>query len=106
MELELVTKEDLDRIEAKLDRLLTIMDGRPRTVTVSDICKQLRMCSSSLRYDFPWLLPNFGVSQYPGIKKWDRDVWEAWNARPVEDRKREYLEHARETARRKYNRSS
>ena len=103
MELDLATRQDLERVEAKLDRLLTILDNRPRTVTVADICKQLRMCSSSIRYDFPWLLPNFGKSQYPGIKKWDRDVWEDWNARPVEDRRREYLEHEKERTRRNHS---
>lgn len=103
MELDIATREDLLRVEAKLDQLLSIL-AVPKTVTVSDICRFLGMSSSTVRYDFPWLLPNFGVSQYPGIKKWDQAVWEKWNARPVEDRKREYLDHQTDVVKRNYRR--
>ena len=99
MELDLATREDLARLESKLDKLISLLEKHPQTVTVKDICTQLRMCSSTVRYEFPWLLPNFGVSQYPGVKKWDQSVWDSWNSRPVEERRREYIEHQKEIVR-------
>lgn len=105
MELDLATREDLLRIESKLDRLLGLLET-PKTVNVSDICGFLKMNRSSVCYSHPWLLPNFGVSQYPGVRKWDVSVWEAWNARPVEERKREYIDREVGVIKREYRRVS
>ena len=68
----------LYRIEEKLDRLLAAIPTR-EVICVDDICKKLQISRDSLR-SRPWLLPNFGVSDFPGRKKrWDRDTWKKWS---------------------------
>ena len=101
--LDLPTREDLMRVEAKLDMLLAQICREAKTITVSQIASELGMAESTLRYSHPWLLPNFGVSQYPGVKRWDMKVYESWKSEKTPDeRKAEFLAHATAEAKRHY----
>lgn len=100
--IDFATKEDLLRVESKLDRLLALVEKSTNTVTVNDIATMLGMSESYIRYSAPWLLPNNGISQYPGTKRWDLKVYEDWSRKPVKDREMEYKIHNIELVRRKY----
>lgn len=101
--IDFATREDLIRVEKKLDQLLDLLGRTPKVITVSQIAKELGLAETTLRYKFPWLLPNFGDSQYPGIKRWDVELWHRWKTeKTADERKAEYLSHVTTVARRQY----
>ena len=97
---------DFDELLARLDEtnerlaFLTLSCKLPETVDIADIAKIKGISKTQLREKERYLLPNFGVSQYPdGPTRWDYTVYEAWNRRSVNERKTE-LEAVLEAERR------
>ena len=80
----------LDQIDEKLD-FVSLTCKLPETIDVGDIAKLKGISRTQLTEKERYLLPNFGVSQYPGSHaRWDYAVYEAWNSRPIGERKLEY----------------
>ena len=85
--------ELISRLDATNERLafLALSCKLPETVDIAAIAKIKGISKTQLREKERYLLPNFGVSQYPdGPTRWDYTVYEAWNRRPVAERKYEY----------------
>ena len=84
MSAEIVTKEDLQpilecqkRLEEKLDLLIESLPAK-EVYTIGDICRMLQISKNQAR-SRPYLLPNYGVSDYPGrIRKWRVETYRAW----------------------------
>lgn len=101
------TAEDYQRLEEKLGELLLMVShikealGIPLTVKVADVAKMEGISRSQIAGKEAYLLPNFGVSQYPdGVKRWDLDTYLSWRRIPVERRRDAYAEFL-ETGRKK-----
>lgn len=93
------TVEDYKELENKLGDLLVMVDhirqaiGIPMTVRVADVARLEGISRSQICGKEAYLLPNFGVSQYPdGVKRWDLETYLSWRRIPVEKRKANYAE--------------
>jgi hypothetical protein len=92
--MEIVTKEQADRIEKKLDRLLAVVPQK-RTVNLRDIAMEQGVPLNSVR-QCPWLQPNFGESEFTGKeKRWSRDLYESWYEVSPKERKAQWLNKSR-----------
>lgn len=98
--MEIATKDDFDALAKDIDEmkaLLSILQEKtllPSVVYVSDIAKVERLSITGIKKE-PWLLPNFGISEYPGRARWSFDTYREWRSRPVKERHRAYLTHLR-----------
>lgn len=97
-EFAIMRQADFERILTGLDQLnerltfISLSCKMPETVDIADIVKIKGISRTQIMEKERYLLPNFGQSQYPdGPTRWDYQVYEAWNRRPIEDRKAEYL---------------
>lgn len=91
--MELATKQDFDSLRRQLDQLTDLVKILGRQVKassvlyVSDVAAMERMSVTQLKRE-PWLMPNFGLSDYPtGRCRWSLESYEAWRAIPVSQRK-------------------
>ena len=89
--------EDLVRIEKKIDiltekiELMSSLAKVPETVSVADIAKLNGLSRTDIAYNKPYLLPDFGKSEFPvGKKRWTIEKYHAWEAIPLEKRKAEW----------------
>lgn len=79
--------------------LLVERTGCNNTVNITDIARMEGTSVSQLRKGGAerYLLPNFGVSEYPdGKTRWSIATYMAWHQIPVAERKASYLKHLRE----------
>lgn len=91
--MELATKQDFDSLRKQLDQLTDLVKilGRQVKVStvlyVSDIASLERMSVTQIKRE-PWLLPDFGQSEYPtGRCRWSLEKYEDWRSLPVAQRK-------------------
>ncbi len=81
---------DIQRLEAKLDRLLEAIPTR-EYITMEDI-GIMHGWSKSFMYHNQWTMPNFGRSDYPGReRRWLPETVGQWFMTPPEIRKRQWL---------------
>lgn len=71
---------------------LLIASKKTITYSVADIARIEGVSKSYLYGKGAYLLPNFGVSQYPGPTRWDFDTYLKWRAQPVDLRERTFKE--------------
>lgn len=75
--------EKFDRFERKLDALMARLGVR-ETFGVSDIAELGPYAESTLyKRDQPWLLPRWGVSDFPGKRRWTKDTVDAYLSKTV-----------------------
>ncbi len=93
----IMPKDYFDRILAEFDFLnerleyVSLSCKMPETIDIADIVKLKGISRTQIMEKERYLLPNFGHSQYPdGPTRWDYSIYEAWNRRPISDRKKEY----------------
>lgn len=58
--------------------------------TISDAARIYACHTATLRMR-PWLLPNFGRSDFPGRLRWTAATWERWYMRSEADREHEWM---------------
>lgn len=87
--------EDFKRLEDKIDQLNIKLDlyglktGAPNVVNVKFIAKVEGLSYSQITRTESYLLPNFGVSDYPdGTARWDLEHYLQWRKIPREERKK------------------
>lgn len=90
--MELATKEDYEVLKKKLDDMLLEISMLNTKLAlcdvlyVSDVARIEGLSVSGIKKS-PWLLPDFGVSQYPdGRVRWTTEKVREWRAIPVLDR--------------------
>ena len=85
------SKEDFDRLEQKVDKLLDLYSqDKPRTLNVRQLAQRYASSYNHIKYDAPWLMPNFGKSDFPGAVRWLVATVESWEGIPLEERKSMY----------------
>lgn len=96
-EYAIMRQADFDKILAELAQMneklafVSLSCRMPETVDIADIVKIKGISRTQIIERERYLLPNFGQSQYPdGPTRWDYQVYEDWNRRPIADRKKEY----------------
>lgn len=89
----------LQRLTSKLEQLTELWKesvartARRSVVTVSDIARMKGISPAHLRKVEPYLMPDFGRSQYPdGPARWDIGKFLEWDSRPLEARRRAWIE--------------
>lgn len=88
MSAEILTREDLQpvldsqkHIEEMLALIVESLAVR-EVYTLEDICRKLHISKDQARTR-PYLLPNYGVPDYPGrIRKWNVSTYRAWVSIP------------------------
>lgn len=80
--------ERLNKAEAQV-KVYEAQDRSMDRVDVGIIGLYLGLAKSTI-YSQPWLMPNHGPSITKGPAVWTNAEWEAWNERPVSERKAEY----------------
>lgn len=97
MSVQLPTLDDYKSLEAKVDRLECLLEQiskhvrAPQVVTIADICSIEGVSKSQIMYREAYLLPNFGISEYPeGVRRWNWETFMKWRALPVDKRKAMY----------------
>jgi hypothetical protein len=91
--------ERITEIEKRLDRLMTRL-GIRETFGIPDIAALGPYAESTLyKADKPWLLPRWGVSDFPGKRRWTKETvdeyvsktpaeWkEIWDAMSTDERR-------------------
>ncbi len=98
-DLRILTRNDIDRLE-RIERdiqekleFLSLCFKLPTVINITDISKRLKISRTQLIGKQAYLLPNHGrKSDFPdGPMRWTISTWTDWNARPVEERKKEFL---------------
>ena len=101
MEINIVTKEDIERVEEllresnkKIERMEMLLceilsNVTKGTVTVKDVSTRTGLSVSRLyNNNFRHYLPNFGKSDFPdGVIRWEMKTYEAWSNIPISKRK-------------------
>ena len=90
----LVTKQDLEQFQEKLDLLATRLDmvlmitKLPAVIKVAEISQIESVSVTQLRGKERYLLPRFGVSGFPdGTDRWTMEEYLEWKAIPPSKRK-------------------
>jgi|APSaa5957512622_1039677.scaffolds.fasta_scaffold45793_3 hypothetical protein len=96
MSVEILTKEDLQPLIANQQRMVHMLEiiaeslPTKKVYTFEDICRMLCISKNQLRAR-PYLLPNYGVPDYPGrIRKWRVETYHAWMETSAIQREREW----------------
>lgn len=107
MTIDLASKQDLEKLNAKLDNLAMLLqkliadEKRCDTIDVNEVARMEGVSRSTAMKNQRWLLPNYGDSDYPdGKARWTLDTWLKWRAIPIEDRKVGYPRYLEEKRRR------
>lgn len=94
------TFEDFERLEKKINDLTTLVTlfaqsvGSTKVVNVADICKFESVSKAQIWNKEKYLLPNFGVSEYPeGTTRWNLTTYLKWREIPVKTRKDMYVDY-------------
>ena len=94
------TGEDFKRLEDAFGDMKVVVGhimvalGIPLTVKVADVARMEGISRSQIAGKEAYLLPNFGVSQYPdGVKRWDLETYLSWRRIPVDRRKAMFAEY-------------
>ena len=102
--MELATKEDYEVLKKKLDDMLLEVSmintklALRDVLYVSDVARIEGLSVTGIKKS-PWLLPDFGVSQYPdGRVRWTADKVREWRERPILERISAYRKWAAERA--------
>jgi len=87
MEVNFVTKEDIERVEVLLKEILSYV-GKG-TITINEYSKKIGMSRESLYTErYRHYLPNYGLSDFPeGYTRWKRETIDAWESIPIEERR-------------------
>ncbi len=93
MELDIATKADIDALRDDIS-VLTILvqklvkDSKSReVVSVADLCEMKGISRTQLVSRMPYLMPNNGMSDYPGKRRWNISTLLEWEKIPVNERK-------------------
>lgn len=93
MELDIATKADIDALRDDIS-VLTILvqklvkDSKSREViSVADLCEMKGISRTQLVSRMPYLMPNNGMSDYPGKRRWNISTLLEWEKIPVNERK-------------------
>ena len=103
--MEIATKQDFDAMQARLDQLteyVSLLSEKalmPDVVYLQDIARVEGLSVPGLKKQ-PWLIPNFGESEYPGHKKWKYQTFRQWRNIPVMERKSMWDTHIRNNIKR------
>lgn len=91
--------EELEALQKQISDLTALMlhlsktMGLKQTVNVKDIADMEGVSVTSIRNNCRYLLPDFGVSQYPdGQDRWDIEKYLSWRAMDVTQKRRAYKE--------------
>lgn len=90
-----MTMQKYDALVARAEKAETqvkVYEAQDRSmdrVDVAIIGLYLGLAKSTI-YSQPWLMPNHGPKFKDGPAVWTNAEWNAWNERPVEERKAEY----------------
>lgn len=94
--------KEIDELKSQISALTTVVmhlaknAGCKKTVSVKDIADMEGVSVSSLRGNCRYLLPDFGVSQYPdGQDRWDLEKYLSWRSMDISQRRRAYAEQRR-----------
>ena len=97
--MDLATREDFLALQNQVKELKeTIMRmsmslSLPDVLYVKDVARMEDLSISGIKKS-PWLLPDFGQSEYPeGRCRWSIKKVEAWRAIPVKTRESMYFTH-------------
>jgi hypothetical protein len=98
MNFNLASEEDIKKLtelveeSIRLQKVAIKLHATRMTVNVADIADLEGTSTSNIRLHQEYLLPRYGVSGYPGGKRrWNYQEYLDWSARPVEERRREYM---------------
>ncbi len=97
-EFKILTVEDIAGLDATVNQIekhlafLSSCYKLPQVINISDISRLMQVSRTQLLTKQAYLLPNHGrVSDFPdGPMRWRYATFETWDARPVDERKREY----------------
>lgn len=99
-EVAIMTKSDMDKLMAELHntntmlKLLLQKTTLPKTISVADIAQMEGVSVTSLTERKPWLLPNFGKSDFSDKKRrWKFETYAAWSEIPEAQRKQMFQTH-------------
>ena len=102
------TADDFKRIEDELADVKAILKsvlvkvGAPTVLKVADIAGLEGVSRTQIVGKEAYLLPNFGISEYPdGTKRWRIETYLEWRRMPIERRRemfKAHLEHERKKA--------
>lgn len=81
-----------DEVQGLRTQLSTLLAATPakKVRTTADICRDFGYSPNTLRTS-PWLLPNFGKSDFPGkTRKWKEATYQNWFSGSMEAKRREW----------------
>ena len=86
-----MTASTADRVESMLDAFFSIIKRIPvpETVGVDFFATKYGITSKTVR-KHPWLLPNFGVSELPGVLSWRIETALDWLSVPADEHRRQW----------------
>ncbi len=94
MLIDFATREDIQNLQDSIDALTVLVQKMAKdkvfskTISIKDICSMKGISRTQLVEREPYLMPNNGQSDYAGKKRWDLETYQAWDARPVAERKK------------------
>jgi len=95
MKLDIATKQDIEELKEQINKLtatISLMSSclskqkACTTVDVNDIAQMKGISRTTLVERMPYLMPQNGVSEYAGKKRWNLSTYQEWDARPVSER--------------------
>ncbi len=95
MNVNVITHDELDQVKDILHKISKIL-GSPdmylaqkKTISVRDVATVEGVSITSIRTsEYRYLLPNFGVSEYPGKIRWNKSTYLKWSMIPPSDRQK------------------
>lgn len=92
MTMDLPTREDFENLRTELASIKELLfkvleyNGAPDVVNVRFVAKVENLSVSGIRKQ-PWLLPDYGRSEYPGEARWRYETFVKWRNIPVSSRR-------------------
>ena len=91
--------KEIDELKSQISTLTSLVlhlaknTGCKQTVNVKDVADMEGVSVSSIRNNCRYLLPDFGVSQYPdGQDRWDLERYLSWRSLDISQRRKAYSE--------------
>lgn len=95
MTVDFATKQDIEELKTLIEMQNLLIhrmikaNHEDETIDVKAICSLKGISRTDLMRK-PYLMPNFGESEYPGRRRWNLSTYEEWEKEPVISRERRW----------------
>lgn len=97
--MDIPTMREFNELKDMVGKIMSKLGLEEATLMIKDLAIRYGCSYNHIKYSAPWLMPNFGKSDFSGATRWLISTVRQWEETPVLERKLQYLRLAEENSR-------